>query len=275
MLERGLSNADYHARPEVGSSQLKQLLRSPLHYWQANLAPDRAPNNPSPAMQFGTLVHAAILEPDTLSQVAVVIPRDAPAKRSAADKQWWADFEREAAGRLSFDEERYAQALAIATMIRRDSTCAQLLANCVMEGSGFWAEGSEGVPCKFRPDAIKPDGSIIIDVKTTADASADSFSKSIANFGYHISAAHYMDGAHAVLGALPHSFLFLAIETEPPFAFAIWRANADLLAKGRHDRARALRRYVESMEAGEWVGYEPGIWPISLPRWAQKFTEGD
>jgi len=267
-----MTNAEYHARSELGSSQLKQVLRSPAHYWQANLAPDRPPNEPSPAMQFGTLVHAAILEPDTLPAVARVIPNDAPDKRSKDGKAWWADFERETGERLLFTEERYAHALTISSIIRADPACANLLADCDFEISGFWTERESGVQCKFRPDAIKKDRSIIVDVKTTIDASKDSFSKSIANYRYDVSAAHYIDGSLEAFDSMPHSFIFLAIEPEPPFAYALWRADTDVIAKGQHDRMRALRRVAECQSSGEWPAYEPGIWPISLPKWAQKYS---
>lgn len=59
-----LANGDYHASSAVGSSGLKLLKRSPLHYWSAYLDPERPPQDPSPAMLRGTAWHAAVFEPE-------------------------------------------------------------------------------------------------------------------------------------------------------------------------------------------------------------------
>ncbi|MDZ4154211.1 PD-(D/E)XK nuclease-like domain-containing protein, partial [Methylicorpusculum sp.] len=56
-----LSNAAYHKdQSSVSSSQLKLLLRSPLHFQQGlNEAHEE-----TPAMRIGTAIHTALLEPD-------------------------------------------------------------------------------------------------------------------------------------------------------------------------------------------------------------------
>jgi exodeoxyribonuclease VIII len=270
-----ISNAEYHAHHALGSSQLKEILRSPLHFFAKYRAPDREPMEPTPQMQFGTVVHSAILEPDTVSQIAIAMPDDAPDKRSKDGKAWHEAFAREAAGKIILTADRMADALTIANVVRADPTCAALLADCDFETSGFWRDRETGVECKFRPDAIKRDRSIIIDVKTTADASAEAFAKSIANFRYDVSAAHYIDGALEAFDSQPHSFIFIAVETFEPFALAVYRADATVTSKGDHDRRRALRRYAECMATGEWVGYESGINPISLPKWARRFEEDE
>jgi exodeoxyribonuclease VIII len=268
-----MNNADYHAHPALGSSQLKEIMRSPAHFFAKYRAPDRVPFEPTPQMQFGTVVHAAILEPDTLASVVAVMPDDAPDKRTKDGKAWHEAFARMSAGRIVLTADRYSEAITIANVVRADPTCATLLHNCNVEESGFWTDRETGVACKFRPDAIKRDRSIIVDVKTTSDASEESFAKSIANFRYDLSAAHYMDGALHAFDSQPHSFIFIAVETFAPYALAVYRADQTITSKGLHDRNRALRRYAACAAAGEWPGYESGIWPISLPKWARKFDE--
>lgn len=268
-----MTNAEYHAHAAIGSTQLKEILRSPAHYWAKYRAPDREPFEPTPAMQFGTVVHSAILEPDTLAAVAIALPDDPPSKRSKDGAAWWADFEREANGRIILSADRYSDAITIANTVRAHETCALLLADCEFELSGFWRDPATGIECKFRPDAIKRNRSIIVDVKTTADASEESFAKSIANFGYHLSAAHYIEGSLQAMDSQAHSFVFIAVETEPPYAIAVYRADATVTSKGAFDREKALRRMAECSAAGEWPGYPAGIWPISLPKWARRFTE--
>lgn len=63
-VSHGMSSADYHALPDFGSSGLKLLQRSPLHYWSAYRDPNRKPRQATPLMRIGTAWHAAIFEPE-------------------------------------------------------------------------------------------------------------------------------------------------------------------------------------------------------------------
>jgi len=59
----GLSSADYHADPSLGSSDIKRLLRSPSDYWwESHLNPDRPSDKDTPAMQKGRALHTLVLE---------------------------------------------------------------------------------------------------------------------------------------------------------------------------------------------------------------------
>jgi hypothetical protein len=269
----GVTNAEYHAHAAVGSTQLKSILRSPAHFWAAHRDPNRKPFEPSTAMLEGTVVHAMILEPDTVGDVVIAIPDDAPSKRSKAGESWWADFDKAAGSRIKVAADRLSELQACANNVRGDPIVSSLLADCDFEASGFWRDRDTGIECKFRPDAMKRNGSIIVDVKTTSDAAEDAFAKSIANYSYHLSASHYMEGALECTDSQPHSFLFLAVETFAPFAFAIYRADATVTSKGDYDRRRALKRLAECEAANDWPGYPSGIWPVSLPKWARRFEE--
>ena len=63
-----ISNADYHADPAISASQLKEIGRSPYHYWSRYLDPDRVAMVPTAAMRLGSLTHCATLEPDELTK---------------------------------------------------------------------------------------------------------------------------------------------------------------------------------------------------------------
>ena len=86
-----MENAEYHARPEVSASQLKILKRSPLHFWDRFLNPDKPIVEPTPNMILGTLVHAAVLEPEQFDKRYIVVPEGID-KRTKEGKQLWQDL---------------------------------------------------------------------------------------------------------------------------------------------------------------------------------------
>ena len=49
---------------------------------------------------------------------------------------------------------------------------------------------------KVRPDGLCKNYPVIVDLKTTADASYSGFQRSVERFGYHVSAAMYMEGVN-------------------------------------------------------------------------------
>src|SRR5690554_4633957 len=81
-----LSHAAYHRdRSAFSSSQLKLILRSPLHFQHGLQAPHIEP----PAMRIGTAIHTALLEPERFLNLYRVAPEKG---RSAADKLAFANY---------------------------------------------------------------------------------------------------------------------------------------------------------------------------------------
>ena len=66
MITTDLSNRDYHAHPAISKSGLDLISRSPAHYRY------RAPKEPSRAMEIGTAIHTALLEPDRYAAEYVI-----------------------------------------------------------------------------------------------------------------------------------------------------------------------------------------------------------
>jgi hypothetical protein len=216
-------------------------------------------------MQFGTVVHAMVLEPHTVQDVVRVLPADAPAKRSAADKAWHEAFA--AGGHIIMAAEDYARAAAARAALLAHPA-ARLLDGALREVSMFW-KSTYGAPCKARADILAADYSFVLDVKTTRDASPDEFKRSMWNFRYDIQAAWYMDAVQQVVGVRPHSFVIAAVEVEPPHGVMFYRIEDSALEIARRDINHALYEYVLARESGVWRGYDTDIVSLSLPKWAQ------
>ena len=257
----------YHAAEALSASGAKLLLRSPAHY----LAAKAAPKEPTPAMRLGTLTHALILEPETFDAEFAVMPKFD--RRTTIGKKAAEEFEQDHAGKTIVDEVSYEKAKAIAASVRRHPLVAAGLADGNAEVSLFWDQ--HGVPCKARCDYMT--GSTILDVKTCADASPEGFARQIANFQYHLQAAHYAAGFREVVGWDLDRFIFIAVESDAPHAVGVYSLDARSLQSGRllMERAAAAYRTALAQPKDAPAFYSDMLVEISVPSWAQvePFTE--
>jgi hypothetical protein len=135
----------------------------------------------------------------------------------------------------------------------------------------FWNDAQYGVPCKARFDAWNP-ARILVDLKTTSDASPEEFAQSIANFHYHAQAALYCSAAEHLLDESPQAFVFIVVESEPPHGVACYRLPSEAILAGQHYVSKALARYADVLASGGvWSGYPETIETIQLPRYAMRF----
>lgn len=257
--------SEYYADPAIGGTALRDALRSPLHFWARHLDPAREFKE-TPAMRLGTLAHLAILEPERWADETILAPT--VDRRTKAGKEAWAAFLEEAAGKEIVSAEDAAIVESIAAAVRGHRGAGALLKGAATEVSLEWRDDATGMRCKGRMDAVAKHDDVIIDVKTCQDASPASFTRSIANFGYHIQAAHYIDGYEAATGVRPRAYIWIAVESSAPHGVAVYAADLGMLEIGAEKRAMALEIIAECTESGHWPGYPAEIQTISLPGWA-------
>lgn len=258
----GMSNAEYHARPEISKSGLDLIRKAPTLYKYRRDNPEP----PTPAMRWGTLVHTAILEPETLAERTIVAP--AIDRRTTAGKAEWAAFQIEAAGREVITAEEAAALVAVRAAAWAHPAAGKALGMIrEVETSIFWTDETTGVECRCRPDAIMTNGTIL-DVKTTVDGSPDQFAKSIANYRYHVQSAFYGDGYRRAFGEAPRAFVFLAIEKTPPYLCALYVMDEKAVIRGRADYLADLETFRVCRNTGEWPGLPDVPTVLDLPKWA-------
>lgn len=171
-----VENADYHRHAAISASHLKEIERSPQHYWARFVDPNRIEPTPTPAMQLGTAVHAQILELNRFDEIVAVAPEGID-RRTKVGKESWAAFESEAKGKVVISRDDAAIVSAMGRAVFSHPAAAMLLAfKGKAETSWFWTDEKTGLECKCRPDWLLDDGSVIVDLKTTEDASLGGFS---------------------------------------------------------------------------------------------------
>jgi exodeoxyribonuclease VIII len=134
------------------------------------------------------------------------------------------------------------------------------------ELSVYWSDAVTGSLCRCRPDYWREDD-LLVDLKTTEDASPEGFSKSIANYRYDVQAAYYLDGVNQATGRKPRQFVFIAVEKKPPYAVGVYTLDAETLMLGRAQYQADLRTYAECVANDNWPGYGDKIQKISMPGW--------
>ncbi len=253
----GIPNATYHANPALGSTSLKTLAtKTPAHYQH-----DKTHPKFSDAFTLGTAAHSLILEDDT-SGIEIVFADNWLTK--AAKEAKAAAL---AAGKRPLLHKEVTQIQAMQYAVMNHPKAAELFTDHRAEESVFWDE--DGLALKCRPDAWKP--GLLIDLKTTRSADPNEFGKTAHEFGYHQSAAHYIDGVKAATGEeLP--FHFVLVEKTEPYLVSVVELDIEAINIGRQLNDRAKRIYRECVESNTWPGY-PNADLISLPMWAIYQTE--
>lgn len=277
---KGVSNDAYHSGAGVSKSGLDLIARSPLHYWSAYLDPQREPREETPAMMLGTAIHSAVLEPQLFASDYVVVPEGAPkrptktqlsAKKPSDDTvaaiEWWREFDARYGGKTILTADDYDTCTSIQTNVRRHPAAQTLMKEGEAELSVYWRDDETGVLCKCRPDWMNYQANVIVDVKSTEDASPEGFQRSIQKYGYHVQAAWYLDGFKAATGTAPKAFIFAAFEKKRPYATAFYYADADMIELGRILYRERLNAYAECLKRNSWPGYPAQLQAISLPAW--------
>lgn len=248
----GVTSRDYHAHPALGSTSLKTLAtKTPAHYqW------DKAHPKHSDAFTIGTAAHSLILEDDTSG--IVVVAADNWLTKAAKEEKAAALAE----GKQPLLVKEMAHVVGMRDSVMNHPVARELFTGHRPEASVFWEEN--GLPLKCRPDAWQP--TQLVDLKTTLNADPREFGKTAYNFGYHQSAAHYIDGVKVTTGEeLP--FRFVLVEKTEPYLVSVVQLDPEAIEMGRALNERAKRIYQECTESGNWPGY-PTAEPISLPMWA-------
>ena len=281
----GIDILDYHRGPGVSKSQLDLIARSPAHFQYEQ----RNPRKDTKAFKIGRLTHMAVLEPELYSETVAVMP-DCD-RRTKAGKEAYAAFCDENEGKEIITEAEHIQLRGMQATVSLHPA-----ANLLLSGEGptrelsvYWdkpvprtglrltedeePEGGETVFCRCRPDLLIPPGSVgnqqggvIVDLKTTRDASPRAFMSSCRKFRYHVQAAWYLEGCNRGFAheEMFETFIFIAVEKEPPYGVAVYTLGHEDIREGHLLAEHDLAVYAKCQKSGTWPSYSPQIQTIEL-----------
>ena len=258
----GMPNADYHASPAISKSGLDKIAKSPAHYRAAK----EAPAETTDAMVIGSAFHDYILLPEIFQTAYTVLPEDFNG-RTKDGKSYLETIK--ASGQTILKAEWLKDIQGMAAAVAAHPKAAALLSGGHSEVSMFWQDANTGLDCRCRPDHINPAG-IIVDLKSTLDASPAAFAKSCANLRYHVQDAFYSEGYYQAAGTWPRGFVFIAVEKTAPYAVACYTLDDVAKEKGRELYRQDLQTLHAAQANNRWTAYSQKIETLTLPAWAFK-----
>lgn len=241
-------------------SHLRAIGRSPAHYRHAC----EGQREQTPAMRMGTIVHGLVLAVD-LGPVIYEGERRGKA---------WADFAAAHEGRDIVTSSEVARAVPIADAVGMDPVAGPLI-----HAPDAWRERTlawtfDGLPCQGTPDSFDPTTGILLDLKTTSDASPRAFARHAWSYSYHAQLAWY---AHALTlaGHTVRECLLVAVETSAPYGVTVHRLSPRLLEEGHRQWRAWWEQLRVCIAADQWPGYAESVCELDVPAWIVSEDDGE
>ena len=258
MRTDALSNEEYHAHKAISSSDVKTVATKSLAHWKGQQ------RHETPALTLGTAFHDITLEG---GENTLCGPEN---RRGNAWKE--AEAEAKAEGKVLLTQGDYEIANAMSESVMRLPRVAELIDHkgAVKEESIFVKCHQTGLELRCRPDLYIESEGIILDLKSTVDASPNrgGFEKSFWNFAYDLQAAFYR--YVLVLEGIPiEKVLFACTEKQPPYASCLFEVSDEVLDYAHHRMINVLHHIKEADERKAYGTGWPSVNVIQLPEWLQ------
>lgn len=241
--------AEYQSRPGLNATTLKAARKSMLAAQHAMSGGGSA----SASMAWGSLVHAAILEPARIAVYDGI-------KRGAA----WESFRSSHAGREIANPGDAAALGSIIARVRAIDSARLLLDRTAHEVCFFWRDPKTGASCKSRLDAYDP--GVILEVKTARDISDRAFGNAFYTMGYHVQVGWQYLAAEACGDNSPAVYC-LAVESGEPYDVRMFRVADSYVAEGIKEARELAARIEECRASGVWPGVSTTVDDLAAPAW--------
>lgn len=261
-IHKNVPNEVYHKSPGISSSGISLILDCPKRYWYQYLS-NEASREDTRSMLIGQALHTMVLEPDTFNDRFIVLPE--LDRRTKAGKEAYEQFINESQGKIVLPSSDYESAKQMADNVKAHRMYEKIYGVGNIEDSCLWKDKDTGVLLRSRPDYYND--FLIIDVKTTKDASPQAFASSMATYGYHRQAAMACDALTELTGCPYETVIQFVVENTAPYLVAAYAIKQDAIELGRKQYKEGARIYAECMRTNNWPGYPEILTEIDLPNW--------
>lgn len=261
--------AEYHADVyAVSASMLKLFAKDRVEYRQKYVTGYGASES-SAAMNLGSFIHAAVLEPDTLAHQFAVIPSEFCTQKGLSTKPAalaWAQDQGDKVLLTAEDAVRGASASASIQDLLRETFGNDWRDQFHIEKSIYWEE--TGIKMRARLDMIHKSQALIIDLKSCADSSEDAFARQASTLRYWLQDSHYSEAYRQHFGEVPQ-FWFLAQETDGSYSPAFYDLTPEDREKSNVARLKLIADLTTCKQTNDWRNVRSkNVTALKLGYWA-------
>jgi hypothetical protein len=277
-----MSMAWYHSQevcpgPSVSSTGIrKAALESPHAFWKTfDGNPNRYPKKEdSDSLILGKAAHSLILGDEVFDEHFIYVPKEAPKKPTSVqvanferDGKWsdaaleggeyWAEFEKKAAGRLMLKEEQVQKIFWMAENLNANPLAVEVLKSDLIEISLIWQDELTGLWLKSRVDCIPTNGYDFGDLKTFAPKGKNlrlAAHRAITDHGYPLQMAMGLMGSEYVFGMSAEKCGLVMCQTAEPFDVIPTIVETDTLYWSRVLIRDGLNKIKHGLDTGDWPG---------------------
>ncbi len=269
--------SDYHKIKALSHSMLSCLAQNPMECKMRYVDdPPTLPKKDTAAFAMGNAVHCLALEPEKFDERFAVAPK--VDRRTTAGKVAWAEYLADCEGKTVLDDQDYADAVACVQALNNHPEFATIMAQPRRVEVPFEFD-LFGHKFKAKPDAIIDSMKLILDIKTTDDASPHRWQWSAVDYGYHRQAWIYQRALGQATGE-SHRFIFAVVEKPKPSTrgipptVALYELDSETMNMGMQDTHRLVFDYERRTKENDWQQpYSSGIVPLRLPK--RRVYEGE
>ena len=247
----------YQQMPGLNASALKQGRLSPKHL---DAVLNKGGGAQTAAMRRGSLIHAAVLEPELFKARASIFNGT---RRGKAWEAFKADHDPD----FILKPDEMGELLAISASVHSNQIASDLINTTRHEVSIFWEDPDVG-QCKCRADGLSEQTGLV-EVKTTNQIDPNDFFRTSYNLRYHWQLGWYHAGVEAVTG-LDLPMHVIAVEQTPPYDVIVYSVPHMVIEGGWQDAKEIAMEYRDAVRQGVALpGIESGIREFELPEWAK------
>lgn len=269
-------HGDLHSLSSSGARVLAN--RTPAEFLEYR----NTPAKPKPHYDFGHAAHLMVLGAG--AKLFVMDPavhgrtKDGGIAQNPKATSAWKAAEAKAReqGKTCITKEQMDVAQRMAGKVYAHPLAARLLEGGTPEVSAYHHDDATGVRIRARFDCLpeRKNRPIIVDYKTTEDASLEAFVKAVERFGYNQQEAWYTDAA-AEHGLVDAGFVFIVQMKIPPFLVAVHTIEPDWVQHGRKLNRAAIDLYSECAATDTWPGHPETVGVATMPYWLRRRIEAD
>lgn len=204
---------DYFEIEAISASQLKTVYSG--SYWKSLIK-----RKPTPAMELGSLIHTAVLEPELLYSCYGVFVGDRRTKQGKLDWQNYIDNEIK-----PVTGEQMEMAQEIAKQVAAEPYL--LFDECEIEHEYFFSHFGES--CKSKIDAYHAPSATLIDLKTISDI--NKAERQFFDLHYDLQLAFYRLALQKAKKPVKQVQV-LFVETQAPYTMRLFDLSTDIMNNG-------------------------------------------